>query len=715
VSDEYKFTLTASDKTKAAFDSVNKSLKKTQGNVASYANKTGESLGDAGRKAGMASIQFQQFFGQLQGGVNPMVAISQQGADLGIVLGAPLLGAVVGISAALSTLLLPAVFNSKSALQELEKITNDLKDTFTVNANGVVDFSDSLRRLAERSEALAKVQLSTSISEVNKQIKIANKEIQSLIIDLSQGTFKDFNQIIKDSGVSINDVSKAAGSLVGSLGKINANDITSLESTISGLSRKLGISRTQAVGLAQAFSEFTSNKTPETAKALESAIAGLNQETGFGSEKLRKFTEGLIPFFDSVNEGSGLLVQLQKAFGDLNKALSSEDDQQTLKNTVDLTKELASQVAIAELMLNGNTQEAERLQFAIEKGFNSFKEMPKAAQALFTVKQSIAEQQKQEINDQQKLERLAKAKTEEEKRAILENQRKNQLLLNTEQSLALQVLKLEEGERAAFELSTALRLGLDSTEQLPENIQKLINKLYELKESEPELSFFEKLKEQIQNTTNDFDAMWGRSFDRFTAGIGDATASAIVEGKNFGDTMKTFARSAIQEVISGIIQIGIKKTVLAGIEKTILASSTAANSAAAVAQGTIAASAWAPAAAFASLATGGANAIPAATALSSTVALSEGLAALSSFDGGGYTGDGARIGGIDGKGGRLAVIHPQEFVTDLTKGANANGISSNQQITVNFPEISDSDFVNKWNRNRNRIISDIRVALSRPN
>lgn len=51
-----------------------------------------------------------------------------------------------------------------------------------------------------------------------------------------------------------------------------------------------------------------------------------------------------------------------------------------------------------------------------------------------------------------------------------------------------------------------------------------------------------------------------------------------------------------------------------------------------------------------------------------------------SFDGGGWTGDGPRSGGIDGKGGFLAVMHPKETVIDHTKGQRA-GQSIN--ITVN--------------------------------
>ena len=51
------------------------------------------------------------------------------------------------------------------------------------------------------------------------------------------------------------------------------------------------------------------------------------------------------------------------------------------------------------------------------------------------------------------------------------------------------------------------------------------------------------------------------------------------------------------------------------------------------------------------------------------------LGNLFSFDGGGYTGGGARAGGIDGKGGFLSVLHPRETVIDHTKGGNAGTVN----------------------------------------
>jgi lambda family phage tail tape measure protein len=51
------------------------------------------------------------------------------------------------------------------------------------------------------------------------------------------------------------------------------------------------------------------------------------------------------------------------------------------------------------------------------------------------------------------------------------------------------------------------------------------------------------------------------------------------------------------------------------------------------------------------------------------------------FEGGGYTGSGARSGGIDGKGGFMAMLHPNETVIDHTKG-QGGGVTVVQNINV---------------------------------
>ena len=55
---------------------------------------------------------------------------------------------------------------------------------------------------------------------------------------------------------------------------------------------------------------------------------------------------------------------------------------------------------------------------------------------------------------------------------------------------------------------------------------------------------------------------------------------------------------------------------------------------------------------------------------------------LDSFDGGGYTGMGARAGGVDGKGGFPAILHPNETVVDHSKGQGMGGATVNFNIST---------------------------------
>jgi hypothetical protein len=52
------------------------------------------------------------------------------------------------------------------------------------------------------------------------------------------------------------------------------------------------------------------------------------------------------------------------------------------------------------------------------------------------------------------------------------------------------------------------------------------------------------------------------------------------------------------------------------------------------------------------------------------------------YDGGGYTGSGPRSGGLDGKGGFLAMLHPRETVIDHTKGQGMGRTVVNQTFNI---------------------------------
>tara|TARA_R100000458_G_scaffold8194_2_gene6467 strand:+ start:547 stop:2256 length:1710 start_codon:yes stop_codon:yes gene_type:complete len=79
-----------------------------------------------------------------------------------------------------------------------------------------------------------------------------------------------------------------------------------------------------------------------------------------------------------------------------------------------------------------------------------------------------------------------------------------------------------------------------------------------------------------------------------------------------------------------------------------------------------------------------------------------------SFDGGGYTGMGARAGGIDGKGGFPAILHPNETVIDHTKGQSRPA----PNINFNIQATDASGFDQLLTARKNQIISMVSQAMN---
>nr|WP_283647398.1 hypothetical protein [Alteromonas macleodii] len=119
--------------------------------------KAGKSLSGLGKNAGQAGIQIQQFVGQIQGGQSALLALSQQGADLGIVLGRAGLGAAVGIAATALSFLIPALTGAEGETSSLKDRIKELGDEVTLTANQIKFLArDNSKAADEMSEANVK-------------------------------------------------------------------------------------------------------------------------------------------------------------------------------------------------------------------------------------------------------------------------------------------------------------------------------------------------------------------------------------------------------------------------------------------------------------------------------------------------------------------------------------------------------------------------------
>jgi hypothetical protein len=164
----------------AAEDFGNKAKGAIPAGLPAAANDSGRGIDSLGRKAGMAGIQFEQLAGQIAGGQNPMRAVGVQAADLGFVLGVPLLGAIVGIGAAVGSVLIPAMMGAEKSAEDLEESLTDIGKIMSEDAaTGAMKLSDSFLRLAKTSRNLAEIELRVKYVEAMQNATAA----QQLMID----------------------------------------------------------------------------------------------------------------------------------------------------------------------------------------------------------------------------------------------------------------------------------------------------------------------------------------------------------------------------------------------------------------------------------------------------------------------------------------------------------------------------------------------------
>ena len=140
-------------------------------------------IGGFGRKAGMAGVQVEQLVGSIQGGQDVMRAISFQATDLGIVLGAPLLGAVFGLSTALLSTLLPALFDSGESIDEITKKMEEWKKSIGLSQDQI-DFLTN-------EEVKANTVRAKTIENYTKEIKIIEQSITNQKYALDNFTLEE--------------------------------------------------------------------------------------------------------------------------------------------------------------------------------------------------------------------------------------------------------------------------------------------------------------------------------------------------------------------------------------------------------------------------------------------------------------------------------------------------------------------------------------------
>ncbi|MCO7526399.1 phage tail length tape measure family protein [Pseudomonas asiatica] len=179
---------------------------------------------------------------------------------------------------------------------------------------------------------------------------------------------------------------------------------------------------------------------------------------------------------------------------------------------------------------------------------------------------------------------------------------------------------------------------------------------------------------QARDIAGQTQSIFSSAFNTISTDITDAIMSGQLSMSTLGD----IASNVVREIIAGFVKMGVQMALNAALNATL---GTAAAGQSMILAGTTA-TAWAPAAAMASLATLGANSVPAAAALTSTTALASSLAVIPGFATGGYV-SGAGTGTSDSI---MARLSDGEFVVNAaaTKRNRAllEAINSNERVSV---------------------------------
>lgn len=187
--------------------------------------------------------------------------------------------------------------------------------------------------------------------------------------------------------------------------------------------------------------------------------------------------------------------------------------------------------------------------------------------------------------------------------------------------------------------------GLNEAQEKTENYKKATDTIANANANATESvstfrQAFDDFSNQLPTYEEGITSLTNNAMDAFTKGFTDAITGAA----KFSDAMKAMAKSVVDSLIKMLVQYYITQSIFGAITGMFGGGSTPQS-------------------------------------VSSSNANLPDARSMFTYNGGGFTGYGSRSGGVDGKGGFPAILHPNETVIDHTKG-QSSGVVVQQTINV---------------------------------
>ena len=430
-----------------------------------------------------AGYQVQDFIVQVQGGQSALVAFSQQGSQLAGAFGpgGAVIGALIALGSVIAGVLITSLNGGKNAMDALKDAAEAMDKVITVSSQGVAALSDKYAALARvnadvatllRNQAL--LEYNQAISKIPKAISDASDAFVTLgdralaAVGGASPSIKKFNDELAALGVTSRDWGEAIQQ-ANSQGQYASGVVSSLSSTVSILSSRLGVSKQSAFDLAQQLSELSNNPSPEALQDLAKKLQEMKSSSKDGQSAIAELAGKLV---DLAREAANAKINVDS----LNKATDNLTAGQQ-----NLIKQSERNLALSKLQ--GEARAKLQAQYAAEDaGFSKddphAKQMESDAAATYRNTQAqkdLQSQQKKGASQADSVaQKLANLKQQSELAADSTNKlSREQAILNAQQSLGKGASKEQiylAGQYAATKWDTANAIKAEAAAQklLPE-------------------------------------------------------------------------------------------------------------------------------------------------------------------------------------------------------------------------------------------------------
>ncbi|ELK0754504.1 phage tail protein [Klebsiella oxytoca] len=667
--------LTGQQQANKALDSIGDHAQKTAGQLNkldTQVSATAKGVSSGFRASvQQAGYQLQDFIVQVQGGQSALVAFSQQGSQFAGAFGpgGAVVGAVIALGSVLAGVLMPSLTNSADKMKDLETAAESLNKIVVINSQGIVALSNDYARLAATNAALATQLRDAAIAKYASEVENARDAISN-IVEQQSSWLRSLN-----GGVAS---VKAAGSAISTL-EINATDyneaikqaneagpaynstILTLSNTVEMLSSKFDISRQSSFELVKMLNELANNPTPDNVTRISQAISTMTSTSSGGTRALAEFRAELTAagasaanaaqtVKDLENQLQSLRTEAQQSnFDGISKQLETQrialtkGKQAAIEYGIsqqDLTDQQKEELIASSRVVASLEEKKKAQEEAARNGKREAASAVSVAQKLEQLRQKamLAADSSQELSREQSIlsaqQSLGKGATQEQ--IALAGKYAAQAY---DVAAAIKAQQKAEKEKQDTESAYAqVRQAASPVVAVDDQFQKQMASLnayatlYPQKIAEVEATRAQ-IEEQYRQKRQ--EAMWQElsqqslgynmltsAVDAFSGNASNAITGLLTGTMSAQEAMRSLGNTILNSVINSIVQVGVEALKNYILGQTLGAASVASS----VGMAATTASAWAPAAALASLATLGTNAAPASAGITSTVGLASGLA-----------------------------------------------------------------------------------------